>query len=73
MTDGFLTAGFFDVPFLDDGLFLEDIFLEEVSFLVAAGFFVETFVVAAGFSGLDTGFLLAQRASWWAFSALLVA
>ena len=56
--DGFLTAGFFDVPFLEDGLFVEDIFLEEVSFLVATGFFVETFVAAAGFSGLDTGFLL---------------
>ena len=54
----FVPDGFFDVPFLEDALFVEDIFLEEVSFLVAAGFFVVTFVAAAGFSGLDTGFLL---------------
>ena len=41
--------------YLEDALFVEDVFLEEVSFLVAAGFFVETFVVAAGFSGLEIG------------------
>ena len=55
--DCFLTAGFLDVSFLDDGLFVVEFFLEEVSFL-AAGFFVEAFVVAAGFFGLATGFLL---------------
>jgi len=55
--DGFLTAGFLDVSFLDDGLFVEEFFVEEVSFL-AAGFFVEAFVVAAGFFGLASGLLL---------------
>ena len=54
----FVPDGFFDVPFFEDALFVKDIFLEEVSFLVPAGFFVVTFVAAAGFSGLDTGFLL---------------
>ena len=34
VSDGFLTAGFFDVAFLEDGVFVEDSFLEEVSLLV---------------------------------------